>query len=89
MSEINIKVVYDTNISYISHIGRQRPWGYEIPITFYHVDGREFNQILLFRDGKIPDAEQLSNTIDFWVDKINNPIEDTIDVITEDGTNVD
>ena len=24
-------IVYDTDISYVSHTGRQRPWGYEIP----------------------------------------------------------
>lgn len=82
--------IYNEDISYAEHTGRKRPWGYEIPITFCHSNGRVINQIMLFRQENAPNEDQKNATLDFWVNKIiEQQQEDSIDVIAEDGTTID
>lgn len=67
---------YNESLDYNLHTLKTRPWGFEIPITFYHESGDEYNYIMVFRTKKEPDEKAIKEQISFWGDKIlNQPIE--------------
>ena len=40
-----------TIIETVLHMGRMRPWAYEIPATFTDDEGKDYNSVLVFKAG--------------------------------------
>jgi len=59
---------YNSFLKYKLHASKQRPWNFEIPVTFFHSDNREFNFVMSFPSK--PTVEEIQAAIDLWVQEI-------------------
>ena len=79
---------YNENLSYIQHSIKERKWDretitYEIPITFYHTDGRIFESIMSFNSS--PSEQEISDKIDLTASGVDVAEEE---IIAEDGEQI-
>ena len=60
------------------HLGRPRPWGYEIPATLNDDTGAVHNVVLLFRRVDAPSQNEIDAQLAFWAAKITTAAEEVI-----------
>lgn len=79
---------YNENLSYIQHAIKARKWDgemitYEIPITFYHIDGRIFELVMSFNS--LPSEQEISDSVDLMAFRVDVVEEE---IIAEDGEQI-
>jgi len=64
------------------HVGRQHPWGYEIPTTFVDDLGGEHNIVILFRKQETPSKVEINEATAMWIDRLETAVQEP-DIVPE------